>query len=129
MNSFVSAPAALNIDIADDVKIEMTSFFVVLPLNIVTFMHMYLRDDTKRFILLIDKFFSVSPISFAMVEPEKLPQHRHCGACGKAHTEDGRFCNDKCRESKKGELTGKKRQLFLIWAVFAVITVVAIWSM
>ncbi|MCL2607770.1 MAG: DUF2116 family Zn-ribbon domain-containing protein [Methanomassiliicoccaceae archaeon] len=64
-----------------------------------------------------------------MAEPEKLLQHRHCGACGKAHTEEGRFCSDKCKESKKGELTSKKRQLFLIWLVFAIITVVAILSM
>ncbi|MDR0334754.1 MAG: DUF2116 family Zn-ribbon domain-containing protein [Methanomassiliicoccaceae archaeon] len=61
-----------------------------------------------------------------MTETERLPQHRHCYVCGKAHTEEGRFCGDACMQSKKTELSKKKRQLLIIEAMLIVITIGAI---
>ena len=61
-----------------------------------------------------------------MAETERIPQHRHCYVCGKAHIEDGRFCGSTCKESKKSELSKKKRQLLLIEVVLIAITIGAI---
>jgi predicted nucleic acid-binding Zn ribbon protein len=58
-----------------------------------------------------------------MGETEKVPQHKHCYVCGKAHNEDVRFCGDKCKESKKAELSKKKRQLFIIQILLMGITI------
>jgi len=61
-----------------------------------------------------------------MTDTEKLPQHRHCYVCGKAHTEEGRFCGDTCKESKKTELSKKKRRLLVIEVILIAITIGAI---
>jgi len=61
-----------------------------------------------------------------MNETDRLPQHRHCYVCGKAHTEEGRFCSDTCKDSKKTELSKKKRQLFIIEILLVAITIGAI---
>ncbi|MDR0779028.1 MAG: DUF2116 family Zn-ribbon domain-containing protein [Methanomassiliicoccaceae archaeon] len=61
-----------------------------------------------------------------MADIERLPQHRHCYVCGKAHTEEGRFCGDGCLNSKKAELKKKKRQLYIIEALAIVMMFVAI---
>jgi len=63
-----------------------------------------------------------------MAEVERIPQHRHCYVCGKTHTGDGRFCGDACKESKKTELTKKKRQLLIIEVLLIAITIGAIWT-
>jgi len=57
---------------------------------------------------------------------ERIPQHRHCGNCGKAHVNTGRFCSDACTESKGAELKKKKRQLLLRWLVCAAVGIGAI---
>ncbi|MCL2142642.1 MAG: DUF2116 family Zn-ribbon domain-containing protein [Methanomassiliicoccaceae archaeon] len=61
-----------------------------------------------------------------MSEMERIPQHRHCYVCGKAHTAEGRFCSDACKDNKKAELSKKKRQLFIIEIILVAITVGAI---
>jgi predicted nucleic acid-binding Zn ribbon protein len=61
-----------------------------------------------------------------MAETDRMPQHRHCYVCGKAHTEEGRFCGGSCKESKKAELKRKKRQLYLIEALAIIMMVAAI---
>lgn len=61
---------------------------------------------------------------------ERIPQHRHCGACGNAHTNKGRFCSDACMEKKKIEINKKKRQLFVLWIIAAAVLVgVVIWEL
>jgi predicted nucleic acid-binding Zn ribbon protein len=57
---------------------------------------------------------------------DTIAQHRHCYVCGKAHSEDGRFCSDTCKEGKKAELSKKKRQLLIIEAILIAITIGAI---
>ena len=61
-----------------------------------------------------------------MADTDRIPQHRHCYVCGKAHTDDGRFCSETCRESKKKELSKKKRQLLTIEVILIVLTIGAI---
>jgi len=61
-----------------------------------------------------------------MAEMERIPQHRHCHVCGKAHTDDGKFCSDSCKESKKTELSKKKRQLLIVEVILVAITIGAI---
>ena len=56
-----------------------------------------------------------------MSETERMPQHRHCYVCGKAHTEEGRFCGETCKEKKRAELSKKKRQYFIIEVILAAI--------
>ena len=58
-----------------------------------------------------------------MGEAEKIPQHKHCYVCGKAHNEDARFCNDNCKETKKKELSKKKRQLLIIQLLLIAMTI------
>jgi len=60
------------------------------------------------------------------METDRIAQHRHCYVCGKAHTEDGRFCGDTCRDNKKTELSKKKRQLLIIEGILVAITIGAI---
>ncbi len=63
-----------------------------------------------------------------MAEPtERIPQHRHCVYCGKAYTDGvGRYCSDKCKDTKKEELSKSKNRLLLMWLFAAAIMVVAI---
>ena len=61
-----------------------------------------------------------------MAETDRLLQHRHCYVCGKAHTAEGRFCGDACKEGKKKELSRKKRQLFIVEAVLVILTIAVI---
>ena len=61
-----------------------------------------------------------------MSETDRIAQHRHCYVCGKAHTEEGRFCGDTCKDNKKAELSKKKRQLMIIEALLIAITIGAI---
>ena len=58
-----------------------------------------------------------------MAETERLPQHRHCYVCGKAHTDDGRFCSDSCMDLKRTELKKKKRQLLIIEVLLIALTI------
>jgi predicted nucleic acid-binding Zn ribbon protein len=60
------------------------------------------------------------------MEMDRIAQHRHCYVCGKAHTEEGRFCGDTCKEGKKAELSKKKRQLLIIEGILVAITIGAI---
>jgi predicted nucleic acid-binding Zn ribbon protein len=57
---------------------------------------------------------------------ETIPQHRHCFVCGRTHTEDGRFCSEKCKDEKRGELKKKKRQLWIIEILAVAMMVAAI---
>jgi len=48
--------------------------------------------------------------------------------CGKTHTEEGRFCSEKCKDGKREELKKKKRQLWIIFALAVGMMVFAIIS-
>ncbi|MCL2712537.1 MAG: DUF2116 family Zn-ribbon domain-containing protein [Methanomassiliicoccaceae archaeon] len=61
-----------------------------------------------------------------MAEFDKVPQHRHCYTCGKAHTEDGRFCGEGCMSVRKDEVKKKKRQLYIIEGLAVAMMVIAI---
>jgi len=64
-----------------------------------------------------------------MAEMERIPQHRHCYVCGKAHTDGEKFCSESCKESKKTELSKKKRQLLIVEVILVAITIGAIWTL
>jgi predicted nucleic acid-binding Zn ribbon protein len=61
-----------------------------------------------------------------MAETERIPQHRHCSACGNAHLNSELFCGDACKDSKKAEIKKKKRQLMIIQLVAMAMMVIAI---
>jgi predicted nucleic acid-binding Zn ribbon protein len=61
-----------------------------------------------------------------MADTDRISQHRHCFVCGKAHTDDGRFCGESCKESKRTELSKKKRQLLFIEVLLIALTIGAI---
>lgn len=60
----------------------------------------------------------------AGVFADRIPQHRHCEACGKAFAGEDHFCSAECKESAGKNAKGKIRKLFLVWIVIVVATVV-----
>lgn len=57
---------------------------------------------------------------------EKIPQHRHCAKCGKAHLGEGRFCSEECQSESSNALKRKKRQLMLLYGITLAILVLAL---
>ena len=70
--------------------------------------------------------FYLIHIMATMDDVERLPQHRHCYVCGKAHTEEGRFCSESCKDKKRIELKKKKRQYLILEIVLVIVTIAAI---
>jgi ABC-type multidrug transport system fused ATPase/permease subunit len=56
---------------------------------------------------------------------EKIPQHRHCAKCGKAHLGEGRFCSEECQTVSSDSLKKKKRQLLMLYGITLAILIVA----
>jgi predicted nucleic acid-binding Zn ribbon protein len=57
---------------------------------------------------------------------EKIPQHRHCAKCGKAHLGEGRFCSEECQSVSNDSLKKKKRQLLMLYGITMAILIVAL---
>ena len=57
---------------------------------------------------------------------ERIPQHRHCRACGKAYTGDGDYCSEECENEKKNEIRKKKNILMIIWVLAVLMMIYAI---
>ena len=57
---------------------------------------------------------------------EKIPQHRHCAKCGKAHLGEGRFCSEECKAESSGTLKKKKRQLLILYGITVAILIIAL---
>lgn len=57
---------------------------------------------------------------------EKIPQHRHCAKCGKAHLGEGRFCSEECRSVSDDSLKKKKRQLLVLYGITLAILIAAL---
>jgi predicted nucleic acid-binding Zn ribbon protein len=57
---------------------------------------------------------------------EKIPQHRHCSKCGKAHLGEGRFCSEECQSASSDTLRQKKRQLLILYGLTMVVLVLAL---
>ncbi len=57
---------------------------------------------------------------------EKIPQHRHCAKCGKAHLGEGRFCSEECQSTSDDTLKKKKRQLLLLYGITLAILIAAL---
>jgi predicted nucleic acid-binding Zn ribbon protein len=58
---------------------------------------------------------------------EKIPQHRHCAACGKAFVGDGRFCSPACQETSTSEVKGKLRKYLILEVILVAVVVIALW--
>ena len=56
---------------------------------------------------------------------ERIPQHRHCRACGRAYTGDGDYCSEECENEKKNEIR-KKNILMIIWVLAVLMMIYAI---
>ena len=57
---------------------------------------------------------------------EKIPQHRHCSKCGKAHLGEGRFCSEECQSVSSDTLKKKKRQLLFLYGITMAVLVLAL---
>lgn len=57
---------------------------------------------------------------------EKIPQHRHCSKCGKAHIGEDRFCSEECKGKSTDTLKKSKRKLIIFYAITLVLLVVAV---
>ena len=58
---------------------------------------------------------------------EKIPQHRHCAACGKAFVGDGKFCSEVCQQTSGSEVKSKLRKYLVIEIVLVAIVAIALW--
>ena len=58
---------------------------------------------------------------------EKIPQHRHCEACGKAFVGEGKFCSEKCQSTSRDEVKAKLRKYLILEVVLVAIVAVALW--
>jgi len=58
---------------------------------------------------------------------EKIPQHRHCAACGKAFVGEGQFCSQNCKDSASSEVKGKLRKYLLLEIALVAVVVIALW--
>jgi predicted nucleic acid-binding Zn ribbon protein len=58
---------------------------------------------------------------------EKIPQHRHCAACGKAFVGDGRFCSDQCQNTAGDEVKSKLRKYVILEVILVAVVVIALW--
>lgn len=57
--------------------------------------------------------------------PERLPQHKHCIACGRAVSPKDEYCSESCEQERTDILAKKKRQLLLLYAISVGVVVVA----
>jgi predicted nucleic acid-binding Zn ribbon protein len=57
---------------------------------------------------------------------DKIAQHRHCRACGKAFVGTDKFCSEECRTSNTTNLQKKKRQLLLLYVATFIILILAL---
>jgi len=57
---------------------------------------------------------------------DKIAQHRHCRACGKAFVGSDRFCSEECKTSNINNVKKKKRQLLLLYVVTFVVLILAL---
>ena len=58
---------------------------------------------------------------------EKIPQHRHCAACGKAFVGDGKFCSEECLSTSRDEVKSKLRKYVILEVILVAVVVVALW--
>jgi len=58
---------------------------------------------------------------------EKIPQHRHCEACGKAFVGEGKFCSEQCQSTSRDEVKAKLRKYLILEVVLVAIVAVALW--
>lgn len=57
---------------------------------------------------------------------ERIPQHKHCGECGKAIQADERYCSEECRQRHETKVQGRKRQLLMLYIGSFIIFVIVI---
>ena len=58
---------------------------------------------------------------------EKIPQHRHCVACGKAFIGEGKFCSKECQETSTSEVRGKLRKYLILEVALVAVVIIALW--
>lgn len=57
---------------------------------------------------------------------QRIAQHRHCRACGKAFVGDGRYCSEECEKGDKETMRRKRRQLLTLYLISVVIMIGAL---
>ncbi len=55
---------------------------------------------------------------------DEIPPHKHCPVCGISIPPDQEFCSRKCEEKWKAMVKQKKRSVYLMWAMVAILIVV-----
>jgi predicted nucleic acid-binding Zn ribbon protein len=60
---------------------------------------------------------------------ERLVQHRHCKACGKAVAPDDETCSDECKAKWEAQKKSRKNTMWLFYLSIAVLLVVLALSM
>jgi predicted nucleic acid-binding Zn ribbon protein len=57
---------------------------------------------------------------------QKIAQHKHCRACGKAFVGEKRYCSEECETGNVQTLKRKKRQLLILYVVSVIIMIGAL---
>jgi len=57
---------------------------------------------------------------------QKIAQHRHCKACGKAFVGDGRYCSEECEKGNEQAMRKKRRQLLTLYIASVIILIGAL---
>ena len=54
---------------------------------------------------------------------EKLPQHKHCGVCGRAIPADDEFCNDECTAKHDSLLKKRKTYVYMMYGAIIIMII------
>ena len=57
-----------------------------------------------------------------------IPPHKHCPVCGISIPPDQQFCSKKCEEQWNAMMRQKKRSIYLMWIMVAVLVVIMLIS-
>lgn len=55
---------------------------------------------------------------------ERLVQHKHCPACGKAMSTDRETCSEECATRREAQIKERKRTMYLFYFAMMVLMVV-----
>ena len=59
---------------------------------------------------------------------EKIPQHTHCQACGKAIPIDKTVCSDECTQKYQAFMKKRKMMIYIMYAMIAVVIGIILFS-
>ncbi len=53
-----------------------------------------------------------------------MEQHKHCQVCGRPIPVDETFCSEKCREEYEDMVSKRKKRMYVVYGLLAVLLIV-----